>query len=187
MGDLSPYPYYEGRVEELTGAKDVSCHQYHGCAVLVDGSVKCFGRNTYSELLIESVTNVQSVAVADRLSCVLTNENKVFCSGTRLNGQSGWMTGPVIELEVSGSNKIYTGRYDLCAIMPSGTVQCADSDIMDNWDKLLMVLKMRFCPRLKCRNIVTKSKKFVYGWCKYDDTFGNRRVVLCWSWRILWC
>jgi len=68
---------------------------YHSCAVLGDGRVYCWGRNTYGQLLgggtgtemfsspvqIAGVTNAVKVAADSEMTCVMTASEGVMCWG----------------------------------------------------------------------------------------------------------
>jgi alpha-tubulin suppressor-like RCC1 family protein len=117
----------------------------HTCAVLSDGSVRCWGINTSGELgngttSLFSPTSVSSlggaaVAIASGWShtCALLSDGSVQCWGDNALGALGdgtWGTsmsthGPVSVVSLGGTAvAIAAGMYSSCALLSDGSVRC---------------------------------------------------------------
>jgi hypothetical protein len=105
MGDSLP------AVDLGADAVGIAAGWYHACAVLVGGSLKCWGRNTYGALglgdtahrgdgpgemgdhlptvSLGSGETVVSVTLGDLYSCALLASHKLKCWGKNYNGQLG--------------------------------------------------------------------------------------------------
>lgn len=123
----------------------VSVGYDHGCAVLDDGGVECWGDNSNGELGVtpptDSPTPVRadlpsdwyavSVAVGEHHSCALLADGGVGCWGQDLGGQLGSGAGyqgpgPVrVQLPTHRSAvALSTGFTGTCAVLDDGTVAC---------------------------------------------------------------
>ncbi|MBT7080241.1 MAG: RCC1 repeat-containing protein, partial [Chloroflexi bacterium] len=119
------------------------------CAILDDGSLKCWGRNNYSQLgdgtttTATSPTDVSGIdgstatatklAVGDYHSCAILDDGSVNCWGRNDYGQlgDGTTTTATSPTEVSGidgstatATAIASGDKHTCAILDSGAVNC---------------------------------------------------------------
>ena len=79
------------------GTVDVSnvvdmCQTYHGCAVMEDGTVKCWGHNNYGQVGDSSTTNrqnpedvsienVKNISCSDQHTCALLHDGTMKCWG----------------------------------------------------------------------------------------------------------
>lgn len=129
-------------VEGLSGATQISSSSYaHSCALISDGSVKCWGSNGENQssdsatsyirnaTAVNGITNARQVKVGYSSSCAIINEGKVKCWGNNSDGQlgNGTKVDAVVPVEVSGLNnisQIAVGHYHACALISDGTVKC---------------------------------------------------------------
>ena len=113
----------------------------HFCAVLLNGSVACWGSNSYGQLGIGNTTDmyspvfVQGVSTAAAVStgayssCAVLSNGSVLCWGANSNGQLGIgnttnMYSPVFVQGVSTAAAISIGRMHSCAVLSNGSVLC---------------------------------------------------------------
>ena len=130
-------------VSGLTHATDISTQGFHSCAVLQDGSVKCWGKGgdgqlgnggTNSENQPKKVTGIDNaiqVSVGDVHSCALLRDRTVKCWGLQSNGALGnglsnysSQNSPVPVINLSNVIKISSGVYHNCALINDGTIKC---------------------------------------------------------------
>ncbi len=125
-------------VSRMLGAADS-----HACAVLVDGTVRCWGRNSGGALGIGRVDGTESTPVqvwgidrvrsiaVDRLrTCVVHEDGRVSCWGDRLvfqrDGQ--WFVGgsatPRPIAEISDAQAVVFGATEACVMRRGGTARC---------------------------------------------------------------
>ena len=98
----TPSPVPVQVVGLTSGVIDIACGRYHSCAVLNDGSVKCWGYNGGGALgdgtNVDKLTPVSVVGLAGRAvavsagglhSCALLNDGTMQCWGSNYEGQLG--------------------------------------------------------------------------------------------------
>jgi alpha-tubulin suppressor-like RCC1 family protein len=99
IGKFSPEPV-PAQVLGLSPAIDVACGSYHSCAVLKDGSSRCWGMNNYGQagtahyeeneegvwLYDPGLTDVSSMVANNYSTCALTQGGKVYCWGRHVFG-----------------------------------------------------------------------------------------------------
>ncbi|NRA04556.1 MAG: chromosome condensation regulator RCC1 [Myxococcales bacterium] len=120
-----------------------SVGQRHSCAVLVGGSVRCWGDNTSGQIgdgttqdrLVPTEVSglgaaVNSVSAGDGHSCAVTTGGAVLCWGDNLFGQGGdgSLTSNSVPTPVSGLSAgavaVATGGLHTCALTTAGAVLC---------------------------------------------------------------
>jgi alpha-tubulin suppressor-like RCC1 family protein len=122
----------------------------YGCALLVDGTVQCWGDNEYGELgngsiadsptpvPVSGVTGAVAVATGWEHACALMTDGTVACWGDNLYGELGigtssgpetcgeyaCATTPVKVPGLSGATAVAAGENETCAILSDETVRC---------------------------------------------------------------
>jgi alpha-tubulin suppressor-like RCC1 family protein len=91
------------RVPNLSGVTQIALGTYHSCALLHDGTVKCWGMNYWGNLGIGStdsnvhstpqtvagLSGVQQIGAGDRHTCALLDDGTMRCWGDGFEGQLG--------------------------------------------------------------------------------------------------
>ncbi|RZA27241.1 MAG: hypothetical protein EOP10_00785 [Proteobacteria bacterium] len=105
----------------------------HSCALLTDGTVKCWG-STYSALLrtpatVAGLSNVVDIALGNLFTCAKLSDQTVKCWGSNTSGQlgDGTITSsaiPVTVLGLTGVQSIAAGTTHACALLADQTVKC---------------------------------------------------------------
>lgn len=97
----------------VAGAVDIDAGTLHGCAVLANGTVRCWGRNPYGQLgdgtivskdesvQVVGITDAIAVASGDDFSCAVHESGAVSCWGRNILGQLGDGTAAQSETPVS--------------------------------------------------------------------------------------
>ncbi len=113
----------------------------HSCALLVDGTVKCWGANTYgalgdgttvnrnSPVTVSGLSNVTSIAVSGFGGCALLSNGSVKCWGPNWYGEVGDGTTttrltPTIVAGITNAIAITSGTNHSCAILSDQTAKC---------------------------------------------------------------
>ncbi len=136
-----------------TTAVSVSAGRAHACALMGDGTVKCWGDNTFGQLgdgtNVEELTAVTvsgitgqtpeatavDLAVGSYQTCAAMANGKVMCWGRGDNGQLGDATlisksTPTLVSGITGTSAATTavsvtaGSLHSCAVMGDGTMKC---------------------------------------------------------------
>ncbi len=143
----SALSYYSTKPVEVSGlggnAVSVAVGYWHTCALLADGSIKCWGRNLLGQLgngtNTDSATPVDVLGLGDkatavvagnRHNCALLTTGGVKCWGSNYRGQIGDGTKvhrvrpvDVTGLE-SGVAAITAGEEYVCALTTAGGAKC---------------------------------------------------------------
>ncbi len=125
-----------------SGVKSIALGQYYGCAVMVDGKVRCWGHNDsgqlgdntrtnrYVPVEVSGLSNVSSIAASYSYTCAVTTSGGVKCWGYNGYGQLGnGSTGTSgVPVDVTGLSsgvaEVSVGPDTTCALMNDGSVQC---------------------------------------------------------------
>ena len=119
----------------------ISAGANHTCARLTDGTVQCWGRNTYGELgngsntnsnvpvSVTGLTGAIAIAAGAAHTCALLSGGTVQCWGVNPYGELGNGTTtnskvPVSVTGLTGAIAITAGADHTCALLTGGTVQC---------------------------------------------------------------
>ena len=124
----------------LRGATALAAYA-HGCAVLADTRVACWGSNASGQLgdgtttdraspvVVPGLTGVTAIVAGDRHTCALLEDGTARCWGFNAGGQLGDGTtatralpGPVGG--ITGVTAIAAGGLHTCAILADGTARC---------------------------------------------------------------
>lgn len=148
-----PYPYSAGNVPLMGKATKLAVGQYHTCALLDSGFVRCWGRNNYGQLGLNSTQNVgdaeaitnfgyvnlggiaTSIVAGYNHTCALLDTGNVRCWGYNGNGELGYGNtenvgdnDPVYrygDVEVGAPVKdIVAGGDHTCVITTTNKVRC---------------------------------------------------------------
>src|SRR5881628_3908724 len=132
----------------LTNAVAVAARGYHSCALLGDGTVRCWGRNVDGQLgdgtianpatgppgsstpvQVSGITGAAAVIAGGYHTCALLADGTAWCWGRSDDGQLGngaraSASTPVPVTNLTGVTAMTAGFYHTCALLPNGTVWC---------------------------------------------------------------
>lgn len=143
-----PYPPPQPAVPAPVAA--ISAGERHTCAVVTNGTVRCWGDNYYGQLgnttnngvddranpsprRVVGLTDVVQVVTGDRHSCALLGDGTVSCWGNNFYAQLGNTTNlglhnanptPTPVAGLSDVTQITTGLHHMCALSGDGSVSC---------------------------------------------------------------
>jgi alpha-tubulin suppressor-like RCC1 family protein len=130
-------------VVNVSGAVSVAVAQSNiSCAVISDGTVKCWGNNIdgqlgngtasnqdYAPVTVPGLTGVKSVYLGNNFSCALVTGGTVKCWGKNNFGQLGNGTNtssysPTSVSGLTGVTALSGDWYNACTLITDGTVKC---------------------------------------------------------------
>ena len=95
-------------MSSLTGIKSIAARGSHTCAVLTNGTARCWGRNDYGQIgnntttqskvpvkvvdptdTANALTGIASISVGTAHTCALMTDGTARCWGANNNGQLG--------------------------------------------------------------------------------------------------
>jgi alpha-tubulin suppressor-like RCC1 family protein len=124
-------------VSNLTGVAAIAVGADHSCALLLGGTVACWGDNTYGQLgngttrqssTPVPVSNLTGV-IAITASCAVLSDGTVDCWGATFdNGMAMNTSTPVPVSRLSSVTAIAGGAGHICALLSGGWVECWGSN-----------------------------------------------------------
>lgn len=129
-------------VPGLNNVQNVVTGREHSCALLMDGTVRCWGRNTYGQLgtggSVTSVptpvsprnlSDVVSIAAGAASTCAVTSLGRVWCWGWGAQGELGNATRlssriPVMIQSLKRVVSVYSAQSTFCAVTADTTGWC---------------------------------------------------------------
>ena len=137
------------RVSGITTAVAVAAGGNFACALLVDGSVRCWGSNANGELgdgegapniqravpyAVSGITNAVAISAGSFHACAVLAAGTARCWGLNGDGQlgigsvSGARLTPVAVSGLSNTIAIAAGTFHTCALLANGAVRCWGSN-----------------------------------------------------------
>ena len=139
-------------VPGITTATAIALGQFHSCALLAEGKVKCWGRNYQHQLgtgshggngpsEVSGITTATGISLGDHHSCAVLIDGRVMCWGSNIkNGynneycvlgdigfrdQYDYQSSTPLEVTgISTANSIALGASHSCAVMDDDKVMC---------------------------------------------------------------
>jgi alpha-tubulin suppressor-like RCC1 family protein len=128
-------------VGDITNAVAIAVGDEHTCALLSNGTVKCWGGNAKGQLgnggtntstipvPVSGITNAIAITAGAEHTCALLSDGTVKCWGRNDAGQLGDGTKkdsstPVPVKDLTNAIAITAGGFHTCALLSNGTVKC---------------------------------------------------------------
>lgn len=139
IADKVPSPV---AVTGITQGISLAAGYSHTCAVILGGTVRCWGSNLHGQLgnggttqsatpvAVSGISNAAFVAAGNSHSCAALADGTAACWGYNSQGQlgngtkGGDRTTPVAVSTLTNVSKISAGYYHSCALLFDGTVRC---------------------------------------------------------------
>lgn len=129
-------------VPGLSNVASVTTGREHSCALLLNGTVRCWGRNSFGQLGTggnatsvptpvspRNLTDVVSLAAGAASTCAVTSAGRVWCWGWGAQGELGNATRlssktPVMIRSLKRVVSVYSAQSTFCAIKADTTGWC---------------------------------------------------------------
>ena len=125
------YSYTAVYVTGVTGATQIASGEWHSCAVVAGGAIRCWGSNYTGELGngVQASSsyvpvNVTGLSGATQVAAGLDHSCALFAGGTVKCWGGGYGLTPVDVVGVSGATQVASGEQHACALAAGGTVKC---------------------------------------------------------------
>jgi len=140
-GSTGPQPTGGTTTSGKLVAKAVSANYMHTCALLTDGTVRCWGSYfcgplnngdtpSYTPVRISGVANATAVSTGWDRMCVLLADGTVQCWGCYLATVAGTQnSAPVTVSGITNAIAVAAGAQHACALQADGTVHCWGSNL----------------------------------------------------------
>ncbi len=141
-GAAAAQPPQAPRPHAAGGVKSIAAGGGHSCAVLANGTVRCWGLNTdgqlgYGERLgtpvaVPGVAGARAIAAGPAHTCAVLGDGRVMCWGSNARGQlgrapierGGIFPAATVVAGIAGAAAVAAGRDHTCALLRDGTVRC---------------------------------------------------------------
>jgi alpha-tubulin suppressor-like RCC1 family protein len=133
------------QVPNLSNVADIAAGGYHTCARLMDGTVRCWGRNNAGQLgdgtqsdrampgAVAGVSSVAAITLGVAHTCALRADHTVSCWGWNQRGQIGdptvsFSAMPEAVSGLSSVASVAAGWEHTCVAMMDGSLRCWGSN-----------------------------------------------------------
>lgn len=131
-------------VEGLTHVVAIDAGTVHTCALITDGTIRCWGDNTYGQLgdgslsasggpypvAVSDVSDAVTIAAGGEHTCAVTQDATAKCWGRNGDGQLGngstysASRSPTAVTGLSSVTSISAGAWNSCALIGDGSARC---------------------------------------------------------------
>jgi hypothetical protein len=137
-----PLGYSGGTCAGFACAPRIAVGGQHTCVLMIDGTVRCWGKNSHGQLgdgtqadhaapaSVNDLSDVVMISASEDSSCAVKTNGTLWCWGDNGSGQLGDGTtmpvrlAPVSVPHVDSIVAVHLGTDHACAVLQSGAVKC---------------------------------------------------------------
>lgn len=130
-------------VSDISTATQVTVGYSHACALLENGTIKCWGDNQNGQLgighafgdgssrvAVDGISNAIQVVAGDMITCALLDDGTIKCWGSNFEGLLGngsvvgFSATPVFVSGIANATQIAAYYQSICALLSDKTIKC---------------------------------------------------------------
>ena len=130
--NLSPLPSTANEKILATGPT-ISSGISHVCAITEQGDVRCWGDNTFGQLISPALSNIKFTQISSGAwhSCAVAINQEVICWGRNDYGQIG------VPSSLGAVKKVVASGHRSCAVRLNGKIVCWGSKVNGLWNHII--------------------------------------------------
>ena len=145
--DDSAYSVIPVQVKNISDATAISAGLVHTCALIKDGTIRCWGNNEIGKLgtgtnssssvpvRVTDITDATAISAGSQHTCALIKDSTIKCWGGNWFGQLGNSTEDdstsvpvrvtdITDADITNAAAISAGRDHTCALIKDSTIKC---------------------------------------------------------------
>ena len=130
------------KVPGLSGVASITAGENHTCALLNNGTARCWGKNdrtqlgnntttnSFTPVVVRGLSGIKYLNAGDRHTCAVLNNGTIQCWGDNQYGQlgigfnNGVAGNPIQVVGIANAVTVSGGQTHTCAVVDTGAAKC---------------------------------------------------------------